>query len=64
MTTQIPDIEIEVLVCYGFDVEPDCRDCRYDLADLKSVLAFPLADGPICHVCGHSQDLEHESGRL
>ena len=32
-----PDVEIEVLICDGFDVEAYRGDCGYDFADLEAV---------------------------
>lgn len=33
-TETYPDVEIEVFVCDGFDIEADCRDGGDDFADL------------------------------
>ena len=30
-----PDVEVEVFVGYGFDVEAYCWYCGYDFADLR-----------------------------
>ena len=34
LAAEIPDVEVEVFVGYGFDVEADCRDRGDDLTDL------------------------------
>ena len=37
MSAQIPDVEVEVFVGYGFDVEAYCWDCGYYFADFQAV---------------------------
>jgi hypothetical protein len=35
-----PDVEVELVVCYGLDVESDGWYCGYDFADLEGTLAL------------------------
>jgi hypothetical protein len=43
LAAEVPDVEVEVLVRYGFDVEPDCGDRGNYLTDLILLLAIHLS---------------------
>jgi len=43
LAAEVPHLELDVLVLHGFDVEPDGRDGRHDLADLQPVQDRRLA---------------------
>ncbi len=37
MPSDVPDVELDVLVGYGFDIEADCRDGGYVRVDFELI---------------------------